>query len=66
VRASAGINTSPADIDRFLEAVAAIAAGEPPPVTYWQDPTTGDYWPETEISGWGAADRAVGASCARG
>jgi selenocysteine lyase/cysteine desulfurase len=66
VRASAGINTRPADIDRFLRAVAAIAAGEPPPVTYRQDPTTGDYWPETDIPGWSDTDRAVGASCARG
>jgi selenocysteine lyase/cysteine desulfurase len=66
VRASAGINTTEADIDRFLTAVAAIAAGQTPPVAYRQDPTTGDYWPETDMAGWAAADRAVGASCARG
>src|SRR5690349_2227026 len=29
VRASAGINTTADDIDRFLSAVAAIAAGQP-------------------------------------
>jgi selenocysteine lyase/cysteine desulfurase len=66
VRASAGINISIADIDRFLAAVAAIAAGATPPVTYQQDPATGDYWPQTGAPGWAAGDRAVGASCARG
>jgi hypothetical protein len=66
VRASAGINTTPADIDRFLSAVSAIATGEPAPVTYRQDPTTGDYWPDSATPGWESADRAVGASCARG
>ena len=46
VRASAGINTTADDIDRFLGAVAAIADGQPSPVAYRQDPCTGDYWPE--------------------
>jgi selenocysteine lyase/cysteine desulfurase len=46
VRASAGINTTADDIDRFLGAVAAIAAGEPSPVVYRQDPRSGDYWPQ--------------------
>jgi selenocysteine lyase/cysteine desulfurase len=66
VRASAGINTSDADIDRFLAAVAAIASGEPAPVTYQQDPASGDYWPDGDIAGWSSAERALGASCARG
>jgi selenocysteine lyase/cysteine desulfurase len=65
VRASAGINTTAEDIDRFLEATAQIAA-TPPLVAYTQDPATGDYWPEGEVPGWTAADRTVGASCARG
>ena len=65
VRASAGINTTVGDIDRFLQAMAQIAA-TPPPVEYAQDPATGDYWPEGEVPGWTAADRTVGASCARG
>ena len=65
VRASAGINTTVEDIDRFLDAVTAIAATRPP-VPYTQDPATGDYWPEGEVPGWTAADRTVGASCARG
>jgi selenocysteine lyase/cysteine desulfurase len=43
VRASAGINTSSADVDRLLDAVAAIAAGKRRPVAYLQDPRTGDY-----------------------
>ncbi len=66
VRASCGINSTLDDIDRFLAAVATIAAGDPSPVQYEQDPTTGDYWPEGNIRGWAGSDRAVGASCARG
>jgi selenocysteine lyase/cysteine desulfurase len=66
VRASAGIDTSAADIDRLLGAVSDLAAGRPPPVRYRQDPATGDYWPEGEVHGGGRADRALGASCARG
>jgi len=31
VRASAGIATTTEDIDRFLDALARIAGGEPPP-----------------------------------
>ena len=48
VRASAGINTTADDIDRFLGAVAAIAAGRPSPVAYRQDPRTGDYSPQED------------------
>jgi selenocysteine lyase/cysteine desulfurase len=66
VRASAGINTSLEDIDRFLSAVADVARGGPTPVRYEQDPATGDYWPAEELPGWAEADRALGASCARG
>jgi selenocysteine lyase/cysteine desulfurase len=66
VRASAGINTSPGDVDRFIGAITEIASGRPSPVPYSQDPSTGDYWPEGEVPGWSAEDRAVGASCARG
>ena len=65
VRASAGINTTAADVDRLVAAVADIAR-QPPPVTYTQDPTTGDFWPEGAGAGWSAPDRAVGSSCARG
>lgn len=45
VRASAGINTSEADVDRFLAALAEIAAGARVPPDYRQDPVTGDYAP---------------------
>ena len=66
VRASAGLSTSTADIDLFLAAVAHIAAGEPAPFDYDQDPHTGDFWPLGDVPGWTATDRAVGASRARG
>jgi selenocysteine lyase/cysteine desulfurase len=66
VRASAGINTVTTDIDRFLAAVDAIASGEPSPVSYEQDPTTGDFRPRGDVAGWGSTDRTLGASCARG
>ena len=45
VRASASISTTEDDIDRFLGAVAELAAGKPEPVPYAQDPATGDYSP---------------------
>jgi selenocysteine lyase/cysteine desulfurase len=66
VRASAGLSTSTADLDRFVEAVAEIAQGRPAPVPYVQDTHTGDFWPEGTTPGWTSADRAVGAPCARG
>jgi selenocysteine lyase/cysteine desulfurase len=66
VRASAGINTTDADVDRLLDAVARIAGGEASPVEYEQDDVTGDWWPLGDLPGWSAADRALGASCARG
>jgi selenocysteine lyase/cysteine desulfurase len=66
VRASAGLSTSTADVDRLVGAVAEIAGGAPAPLPYVQDPTTGDFWPEGTAPGWTADDRALGASCARG
>jgi selenocysteine lyase/cysteine desulfurase len=66
VRASAGASTSPADVDALLSALRRIAGGEPAPVPYRQDPETGDFWPEGDAPGWTSADRAAGASCARG
>lgn len=66
VRASAGIATTAEDIDRFLEALARIASGEPPPVPYDQDEHTGDFWPRTDNTAWSSASRRLGASCARG
>jgi selenocysteine lyase/cysteine desulfurase len=66
VRASTCLSTSPADVDRLIDAVTAIADGSPAPVTYQQDEHTGDFWPESAFSGWTAADRSFGAPCARG
>jgi selenocysteine lyase/cysteine desulfurase len=66
VRASAGINTSVADVQRFLTAVDDLAGGAPSPVAYQRDPATGDYFPDSDVPGWSGADRTLGASCARG
>ena len=66
VRASAGLSTTPDDVDRLVEAVAAIASGAPSPVRYVQDTYTGDFWPESDTPGWSTTDRALGAPCARG
>jgi selenocysteine lyase/cysteine desulfurase len=66
VRASAGLNTTEADIDRLLAAVREIAAGGRPPVDYEQDPHTGDYFPDASLGPWSDAARHLGASCARG
>lgn len=45
VRASAGINTTEADISRLVSAVARIAAGAPARTSYVQDSRSGDYIP---------------------
>jgi len=66
VRASAGLSTSNADVDRLIAAVREIASGTTQGVEYEQDQHTGDYWPLGDAPGWTAADRGVGASCARG
>lgn len=66
VRASAGVSTTAADLDRLIDAVARIAGGEPAPVPYDQDLHTGDYWPRTGGAAWSNAARRLGASCARG
>jgi len=66
VRASCGISTTDDEVDRLLAAVRVIAAGEAPPVSYDQDPATGDYWPVSTAPGWSSEDRGLGGSCARG
>jgi len=66
VRASAGLSTTTADIDRFTDALAAIASGAPAPLPYDQDPHTGDFWPHTTDEPWASESRRLGASCARG
>ncbi len=62
VRVSAGINTTGADLDRFLDALTVVAGGEPT-VGYELDPATGDYWPR----GFERPDAALGsrAGCSR-
>ena len=66
VRASCGLGTSDDDVDALLDALRVLAAGEPAPVPYVQDPVTGDFWPEGDAAGWSVADRPAGAACARG
>jgi selenocysteine lyase/cysteine desulfurase len=66
VRVSAGLSTTGADVDRFLDAMARIVDGGPSPVPYQQDPNTGDYWPNTTDPAWSSPGRAIGASCSRG
>ncbi|HET9442933.1 MAG TPA: aminotransferase class V-fold PLP-dependent enzyme, partial [Acidimicrobiales bacterium] len=64
VRASAGLNTSGADIVRLLDAVAAVAA-EPGAGGYEQDPATGDFVPTGAAGEW-FGPGGLAASCARG
>jgi hypothetical protein len=66
VRASAGLGTSGADIDALVAAVADLAGGDPSPVPYVQDPTSGDYFPVTDQPGWVGAAHEPGAACSRG
>jgi selenocysteine lyase/cysteine desulfurase len=66
VRASGCLATTPADVDKLLDAVSAIAKGEPSPVEYAQDVHTGDFHPEGVEGPWSEGERAIGASCARG
>jgi selenocysteine lyase/cysteine desulfurase len=66
VRASCGLGTSSEDVEALLQAVRALAGGEPAPVSYGQDPVTGDFWPEGDAPGWSGAERPAGAACARG
>jgi selenocysteine lyase/cysteine desulfurase len=45
VRASAAISTTPADVDRFLDALRTVTRARPSE-RYLLDPLSGDYWPE--------------------
>jgi len=63
VRASAGINTTEADISRLISAVARIAGGAPARASYTQDPRSGDYSPGRDKAPW-LADIRFPASCA--
>jgi selenocysteine lyase/cysteine desulfurase len=66
VRASCGLGTAGEDVEALLEAVVALAAGAPAPVTYAQDQVTGDFWPDSDAAGWAPEERPAGAACARG
>jgi selenocysteine lyase/cysteine desulfurase len=66
VRASAGVNTTQADIGRLIEAVSRIASGIGPPVAYFQDSRTGDFFPDPELAMWYEEARAGGSSCSPG
>ena len=66
VRASAGINTTEANISRLISAVARIAGGAPAPVAYIQDPRTGDFIPDSAFAPWHTDSRLNGASCKTG
>jgi selenocysteine lyase/cysteine desulfurase len=63
VRASAGLSTTLADIDRLVEAIEIVATS-PSPVEYHQDPVSGDYSPD----GFGAlyGGPAAAGGCGRG
>lgn len=66
VRASAGISTTDAHIDRLLAAVARIAQGRTPPVEYTQDIRTGDFSPDPRFVPWHIGSRPHGSSCSPG
>ena len=66
VRASAGINTTEADIGRLISAVARIAGGAPAPVAYIQDPRTGDFIPDRAFAPWHADTGPNGSPCLPG
>jgi len=66
VRASLGINAGPADVERLCEAVGRLAAGEPAPVAYHQDPRTGDFHPDPDAAPELAERRPHGSSCSPG
>jgi hypothetical protein len=59
VRASLGVNASAADVERLCAAVARLAAGGPGPVSYVQDPGTGDFKPQLVIGAVAGDDEAA-------
>ena len=65
VRASAGVSTTGEDIDRLLAALKVIAANESGPVTYEQDPRSGDFFPIGEGTEWWADSATTQAGCSR-
>lgn len=65
VRASAGLSTSSGDIERFLGALAMIAANEPGPVQYEQNQYSGDFHPVGPGAEWWADSTSTQAGCSR-
>jgi selenocysteine lyase/cysteine desulfurase len=66
VRASLGVNASAADVERLCAAVTRLAALVPAPITYVQEPGTGDFSPGPASSPWPATTRRPGSSCSPG
>ena len=66
VRASLGVNASAADVERLCAAVTRLAALVPAPITYVQEPGTGDFSPGPASSPWTATTRRPGSSCSPG
>jgi len=66
VRASCGINTTEGDVDRLLEALNRIAAGDPPLASYHQDARTGDFRPDPDVTPWREEIRLHGGACSPG
>ena len=64
VRASAGVNTTEADISRLIAAVSRIVGGHKAPVTYVQDPRSGDFSPDRDSVPW-FSGALFSRSCAR-
>jgi selenocysteine lyase/cysteine desulfurase len=65
VRASAGLATAGADIDRLRAAVGELAGGKPAPIAYVQD-LAGDFAPAEDAIGWSAGEGGAGTPCASG
>jgi selenocysteine lyase/cysteine desulfurase len=66
VRASLGVNASAADVERLCAAVTRLAALVPAPITYVQEPGTGDFSPGPASWPGAAATRRPGSSCSPG
>ena len=66
VRASLGVNASAADVERLCAAVTRLAALVPAPITYVQEPGTGDFSPGPASSPGPATTRRPGSSCSPG
>jgi selenocysteine lyase/cysteine desulfurase len=66
VRASLGVNGSLADVERLCAAVARLASLGPAPVSYLQDPRSGDFSPAPGSAPWLAPSRQHGSPCSPG